>query len=403
MIANVDSSGPTVRRGATLVVICACHLVHDGLTDVLYVFLPFWQKTFDLPLSQVGLIITGYLVALAAFQIPAGLLSERTGERVLLVVGTAIAGIGFLVVGAGGGFAMLLIALLIAGSASSVQHPLGSSLVATAYRGGRQRIAIGTYNFAGDLGKVVFPSVAAFVLASVHWRSVTTAVGLVALAAAPGFLIAMQRLGVGGSPSIEQADLGASSSRGRGIHDTPGFVLLSAIGMVDTVTRYACLTFLPFLLIGKGLSASSAGLALGLVFAGGALGKFLCGFAADRLGVTTTVILTEVVTAGGILLLLPLSTGSVFLLLPFLGAALNGTSSVLYGSVVDFVEPQRQARAFGLFYTLVIASGAVSPLIFGLLSDVTSVPATVATIGIVVLTTIPLTILLARHMRSRHR
>ena len=106
---------------------------------------------------------------------------------------------------------------------------------------------------------------------------------------------------------------------------------------------------------------------------------------------------TELVTAGGILLLLPLKAGAVFLLLPVLGAALNGTSSVLYGSVVDFVVPQRQARAFGLFYTIAIGSGAIAPLIYGLLSDATSVRQTMATIGIVALATVPLALLLAWH------
>ena len=43
-------------------------------------------------------------------------------------------------------------------------------------------------------------------------------------------------------------------------------------------------------------------------------------------------------------------------ILPFLGVALNGTSSVLYGTVADFVNPSRVPRAFGLFYTVIISA-----------------------------------------------
>lgn len=402
----MKSRDHSLRRGATLAVICVCHLVHDGLTDVLYVFLPFWQVSFDLPHSQIGLIMTAYMGALAMFQIPAGFLTERTGERALLIGGTVVAGLGFVVVGAvgvGGGFAGILLVLLIAGMGSGVQHPLGSSLVATAYRNGGQRMAIGTYNFAGDLGKVAFPFVAALALTSFKWPSVSIGAGLVAIVGAVCFLIAMQRLGIGGSPTIERTDHDGSSGRGWGIHNKTGFGLLSAIGIVDTVTRYGCLTFLPFILIDKGLSESRAGMALVLVFAGGAAGKFLCGFCAERLGVIRTVLLTEAVTVGGILLLVPLSPRAVFILLPVLGAALNGTSSVLYGSVVDFVVPQRQARAFGLFYTVVIASGAIAPVGYGFLSDMTSIRQTMTTIGIVAIATIPLAILMAWHTRARTR
>jgi MFS-type transporter involved in bile tolerance (Atg22 family) len=73
-----------------------------------------------------------------------------------------------------------------------------------------------------------------------------------------------------------------------------------------------------------------------------------------------------------------------------LGIGLNGTSSVLYGTVADLVIPERRSRAYGLFYTLGIGSGAVAPFLYGLLSDRAGVPVTLGVIGLVVLTTIPL-------------
>ena len=48
---------------------------------------------------------------------------------------------------------------------------------------------------------------------------------------------------------------------------------------------------------------------------------------------------------------------------------MNGTSSVLYGTVSEFVDDNRQARAFGLFYTILLASGAISPILFGAVGD----------------------------------
>jgi MFS transporter, FSR family, fosmidomycin resistance protein len=87
------------------------------------------------------------------------------------------------------------------------------------------------------------------------------------------------------------------------------------------------------------------GLALTLVFAGGAVGKLVCAFLGARIGMVATVLVTEVVTLL-ILAILPLSLAASMALLPLLGIALNGTSSVLYGSVPDLVAADKRERAF---------------------------------------------------------
>ena len=76
--------------------------------------------------------------------------------------------------------------------------------------------------------------------------------------------------------------------------------------MIDSATRMGFLIFLPFVLIAKGASLPTVGLALTLVFAGGAAGKLVCAFIGARLGVITTVCLTEGLTTVGIFALLPL-------------------------------------------------------------------------------------------------
>jgi MFS family permease len=160
--------------------------------------------------------------------------------------------------------------------------------------------------------------------------------------------------------------------------------------MIDNATRTGFLTFLPFALVAKGATVTGVGGALALVFAGGAAGKFVCGLVAERLGVIRTVVLTEVATAVAILAILasPLAV-ALGVLLP-LGVALNGTSSVLYGTVADLVMPERRSRAYGLYYTLSVGASALAPSAYGLVSDAAGVPATLAIVSAVVLVTVPL-------------
>lgn len=380
------------RARAVLAVTCGAHFIHDGFSDILYVLLPVWAGEFGLSFAQVGLLKTLYTGGMATFQLPASILAERRGEARLLAAGTAVTALGFLIAGLTGGFVALLICLAAAGLGSGCQHPLSSSLVAKAYETGPRRTALGTYNFSGDLGKVAAPALVALALPWLGWRGAVQAYAVVGLVGAAAILVLLGRLDAGRRPAAAPAGDGGASGGGSGIRDVRAFTAISAIHVIDNSTRTGFLTFLPFLLIAKGATVPSVGLALMLVFIGGAVGKFACGALADRVGVIRTVVVTELVTGVGILLLLTLPLAACLLALPVLGVALNGTSSVLYGSVADLVSSDRRARSYAIFYTLGIGASALSPFVYGLLSDWGGVRLTLTVVGIVVLFTLPFTL-----------
>jgi len=368
------------------------HFLHDGFSEILYVFLPLWAREFGLSFTQVGLIRSAYTGGMSAFQIPAGLLAERWGERRLLAVGTAVTAVGFIAAGWAGGFVPLLILLLAAGLGSSVQHPLSSSLVSKAYETGNRRTALGTYNFSGDVGKAGVAAAIGLLAGVIGWRAAGATYGLLGVAAAVAIVPLLSRLGAG-DREVRVPSAGPAAS-GWGIRDGRGFSALCAIGMIDNATRTGFLTFMPFILISKDLGVGGVGLAFALVFIGGATGKFVCGLAADRVGVIRTVVLTEIATTVLILTVvaapLPLAMG---VLVP-LGIALNGTSSVLYGTVADLVASQRRSRAYALYYSLTIGASALAPTVWGFVSDAAGVPPTLTLVGLVVLVTVPLCLVL---------
>ena len=380
---------PTRRARAILAASCTIHFLHDGCSDLLYILFPVWAREFSLSFAQVGLLRTGYSGALALFQVPAGFLAERWGEPRILAAGTFLTAIGFLCLGAAGGFVPLLAFLVIGGLGSGTQHPLSASLVSRAYEEGKRRVALGTYNFSGDLGKVTWPACVALVTAWAGWRWATQGVGVLVLAATVGIFLVLAWLALDQEAAAARGAADRAGS-GWGIRDRRGFSLLSAIHGIDNGSRTAFLTYLPFLLLGKGLGVDMMGLALGLTFAGGATGKFVCGILAERVGIIRTVILTEAATGLGIFTLLALPVQPALALLPVLGVALNGTSSVLYGTVAELVAPERRSRVYGLFYTIGIGSGALAPPLFGLLSDSVGVPATLAVLALVIFFTLPL-------------
>jgi MFS family permease len=381
----------------TLATCCAAHTLHDGLSDVSYVLLPLLAQAFGLSLAQVGLIRAAHRAAMAVFQIPAGLVAERFGERKLLALGTLLAGIAFLALGYAPGFWMILGVLFLAGMGSAVQHPLCSTIISHAYPAAGRRAALGTYNFAGDVGKFAFGGIVSLaLLAGIPWQATVLGFGVAALltAAAVFALVADSRA------AREHAGQSAMSP-GWGVRDARGFAALCLIEVIDSSTRTAFLTFIAFLLIARGVAEGWAAAAVPLVLVGGMAGKLACGLLAERLGIVRMIVITELATACGILAVLALPAAAALLLLPLLGVVLQGTSSVLYATIGEFVEPERLPRAFGLFYTVGSVCGIVAPLGFGLLGDRFGVQASIATIGLAILLTVPLAMLLRPAGASR--
>jgi MFS family permease len=338
---------------------CLAHCLHDGYTDQLYALLPIWQSEFGLSYAGLALVRALYSGTMGGLQVPADRIAANLGPRAALALATFIAAAGYLIVALPFGFTGLCAGLIIAGVGSSVQHPRAAMLVTDSY-GKAARGPLSIYNFAGDLGKATFPAAVALLLLSIGWRPV---VGLTALA---GLLIGFALLVLIPRRPFVVAAEEQTAARGQ---DGRGFYLLLTIGALDTATRMGYLLFLPFLLHAKGGHEATVGVGLALLFAGGAFGKASCGWLGERLGVVWSVMLTEGATALLILATLVLPLAALLVALPLLGVVLNGTSSILYGTVPELARKGELSRAFALFYTGVIGSGGLAPIVYGAIAD----------------------------------
>ena len=382
---SLSSPDPVSVRRRALVAGCGAHAVHDGLTDVIYVLLPIWQAQFGLSYAQIGLLRGAYAGMMAGFQLLASRAAARWGRERLLVGGTALAGLAYLLAGQAGGLGVLLLALLLGGLGASTQHPLASSLITDTHEaGGGVKQALSQYNFSGDIGKTLIPGLIGLLLAVISWRASVTLLGVLGLLAA-GLLWWL----IPARAEASAAPVKATRTGG-GTGSASGLRALIVTGTLDSAVRMGFLTFLPFLLKAKGAGPAGIGLALTMLFVGGAFGKLLCGYLGARIGMMKTVWATEFTTAVLIVMAVYLPYAGLMVMLPLLGLALNGTSSVLYGAVPDLAGPGRRDQAFAVFYTGTIGGGALAPVLFGSLGDATGVPMAVLLLAATLLLTLPL-------------
>ncbi len=384
-------NAPAGSRARTLWTACAAHALHDGYTDLIYLLLPIWQAEFAIGYGALALLRALAAASMAGLQVPMGRVADHIGGRTTLALGTTLAAIGYVIAGSSAGLVGLCLALVVVGCGLSTQHPIASAAVSRAYQGDA-RGPLGTYNFAGDIGKAAIPSCASLLLAVMTWHHMLWALAALGLIVAVAVAIVLP---ANLKPVHTEAKAAQHPSAARG-----GFALLLAIGILDSSVRMGFLTFLPFLLKEQGASLSTIGQALALVFIGGAAGKFACGWLGARFGVLATILLTEAGTAAVILAVLMLPLAPTLVLLPVLGVMLNGTSSVLYGTVPELAPSGRTEHAFAIFYTGTIGAGATAPILFGILGDQVGAHGALMATAITAAIILPLAIALAPRLRA---
>jgi MFS family permease len=383
------------RRALT--VAGGAHVLHDGYTDLIWIALPIWQAEFGLSYAAAGALRTIFSGTMASLQIPSSIAAERFGCGIVLAIGTALCGLCYVLAGFSDGFWWLVAALFLGGLGAATQHPIGSALVAQFFAGARSLKALGTYNFAGDVGKVLIPAAASALILIMPWRPAYALLGLIGIAAAVLIFFLTPRFAT--EPVVvevkkEQTEAEQVEAAGKATRLRAGFRALLVLGVVDSVTRGGFFVLLPFMLIAKGAQVATAGFALTLVFVGGAAGKLAYGWLATHFGRIFTLAVSKAFTAAGMVgvLLLPLEL--VFFLLPVLGVVLNGVTTITYGSVPDLVTPQQRTRAFSVFYTVTLGALAIAPPASGLIGDLIGIPGAAMVVAGLTLCTIPLAFML---------
>ena len=394
MAENLNQTGK-VKRARSLFSFCSFHFVDDGFGDSIYLLLPFIAAELHLSFSQVGFLKGVFSASMSLVQFPLSLLGERIGELPVITAGSVGLAAGFLLLSLSYTFPTILLSLILAKGTAGGQHGLSSSILSRVFEASGRRAAMGTYNFSGDAGKVCLPFLLTLMINLWGWRTALLILAIGGMAVAPALWALAERKRVNPSPPLAE-EKPVIKARGWGIQDRKSFSALLTIGIIDIASRNALLTFLPFLLVQKGIPVAQVGFTLTLLFAGGAVGKFACGVLAEWFGIIPMVVGTEILTTVGILSLYWSPPSVLWFLLPFVGIVLNGTSSVLYATVAEIISPTGRSRGYGLYYAITLGCGAISPMIYGPITDSLGLSFTIISTALMVLITIPLSRYLSR-------
>ena len=376
------------------------HILSDLFFALLIPLLPTIKNDLQLSYTEIGMLRSAFSGASAVLQIPAGFLAEHVGEFWMLLGGNAWVSIGLIGMAVMPGFWSLISMTIIGGLGGGTQHPLASSMVSRAYESSGRSSAVGTVNFAGDLGKMLAPASAAGLLLFGTWRTALWVVGAIGLFFMAAGIPLKSKLDLG--KPLQQVSSSITEQNGSA-SKLSGFIVLTVIGILDNAVRNGALILFPFILIERGMTEGQITLMLFLLFAGGAAGKYVCGWLDERVGTIPLIWLTKGMTAALILSTLIAPAISLWPLALILGVGLNGTSSVLYATVAKFIPAQRRARFYGYFYTTNEIGTVGAPLAYGLIADRMGLRTSILIMGVVTSLILPASLALSKHLKEESK
>ena len=352
-----------------LFVMTVTHMLTHVFTRIHTTLFPVLQTEFSLSLQQLGLIAAIPALCQALLSIPTGLLSDRLGSRLMIVVALVVATGGALLASQALTPVMLIVAVSLVYVNTTVYHPAAYSFVTRLFDPRTRLKALGIHGAGGTLGVALGPISITILMGffAFGWRqvylfwSLPLVLGIVAVL----FLRSAPKDDVGVVFAADAPKAGFSSLL------TSSMIMFLVYIAVRAMATSMSQSFMALYLVdNRGFSGPVTSTLIGLNTLVGIAGATMGGFFAVRYGEKRwlLVILSLSYLCYGLAILIPSNPTFVGLymaygFLTYLGMAANA-------AIMAKLSPGKQrGLAFALFFLPGSLVGAVAPLIGASIGD----------------------------------
>ncbi len=363
---------PTAAEGTAwsiLVMLSLSHMLNDTMQSLVAASYPILKDSFSLDYGQIGIVTLCFQVTASILQPLVGIFTDRHPQPFSLAIGMGSTLIGLLLLAVAPTYGVLLVAVGLIGTGSSVFHP-ESSRMARLASGGRHGLAQSLFQVGGNSGTALGPLLAAFVVlpngrTSVAWFAVLALAGIAILT----------RVGIWGRSKRKAHAAGAAkpaSALPRAVVIRT-IAILMALVFSKNVYLASISSYYTFYLIETfHMSVQDAQLYLFVFLGAAAVGTLAGGPIGDRIG-------RKAVIWVSILGVLPFS-----LALPHVGPTMTLVLSIAIGLILSSafsailvyaqeLVPGRVGMIAGLFFGLAFGFGGLGAAVLGEVADRTSI------------------------------
>lgn len=161
----------------------AGHLMSHFYSNTLPPLLPFMNDDLGIGYTMLGLLLSIRGMLSAGLQVPAGVLVDRYGAKLLLIIGIGMCAFGTIMTGMATDYWMILVGGIVLGVGNSVFHPADYTILGGTMDERYMGRAFSIHAFCGHVGSAIAPIALIAVAALYDWRMALMVAG------AAGFII----------------------------------------------------------------------------------------------------------------------------------------------------------------------------------------------------------------------
>lgn len=346
----------------SLFLLTSGHFLSDFYANFLPALLPLVISKLGLSLTLSGLLVMVFSITSSMLQPICGYFVDKSGYTWLLLITLPFSAAFICFSPLAPNTVILFSAIALSGIATSLFHPLGSSLVGKASLNEQQSLAMSLFIGGGNLGYAIAPAIIIFFL--LHYGLETLPILII-----PSILLTVA-LYSNGLHKIPLAVVPRTTTQIRRWYHSVSLLKLNAVMALRSWPQVAIPTFLPVMLHSQGHSPVLAGQMLTVFLLSGAVGGLLGGYCGDKIGYKKCIL-------GALLLsLLPTYfflgatkiTWFSWIMLGLCGALLQSMvpSSIVWAQAI---LPENAAMASGMMLGLTFGLGGVGTAITGTMAD----------------------------------
>ncbi|MGM0605407.1 MAG: MFS transporter [Halobacteriota archaeon] len=326
------------------------------------------QITADFEISNavIGLALTGMWLSYALAQFPSGILGDRYGERLIILVAVGGTGVMSFFVAISPGYVVFVLSVVVLGAVAGLHYSTATALLSRTYD--NIGTAIGVHTIGAPAGGLLAPIAAAWIGVRYGWRP---AVAIGTAVALPVFVLFVLRV----RPTEPQRPDQPMKERLRldpvvDLLCRPPILFTAVIASVGAFVWQGTASFLPtFLIEYRGLSSTTAGIIFSSYFVVQAIVKPALGWLSDGYGRDLAIAVSLVTSAMGMALFVVgpgiVGIGAAIVLI---GTGL-GMAVTVEPRFMDELSEREQGVGFGLVRTVYLVVSSLGSVAVGFLAD----------------------------------
>ncbi len=372
-MAAAASPSADESRGNSLAValVCVAHFFSHFYLLLLAPLFPLLAEHLGVGYTEIGIGLTVFSLLSGFTQAPMGFLVDRYGAAGILILGLAIEGLAFALIGFVDTWFWFVLLLGIAGIANSVYHPADYSILNAIVKPSKMGRAFSYHTAAGYLGDAVGPVSVLLIAAVVGWKAALVVCGLAGVVVAAALLLRRSALsGIAATDGTQKRRTGDA-----------GMALLFSAPILMGLLFFVGIAMISRGVTGFGVSALHVEYGMTTLFAGSLISAWLfaspigvlCGgrIADSRSNHAGFAALCFVIIAVAIVAAALAAPSTLWVIVFFaIGGFFSGAVSPSRDMLIRSITPEGQTgKVFGFVATGFNIGGIIAPPLFGYLLD----------------------------------